>query len=61
MFKLGVFNKIFIKQLKNLNFKIKKFLFFPKFRKKNEKRISRKINSLSKYDNFTKIEFLNFL
>ena len=33
----GIFNKIFKKQLKNLNFKIKKFLFFQKIRKKNEK------------------------
>ena len=36
MFKPGIFNKIFIKQLKNLNFKIKKFLFFPKIRKKTK-------------------------
>ena len=28
MLKPGIFNKIFIKQLKNLNFKIKKFLIF---------------------------------
>ena len=36
MFKPGIFNKIFIKQLKNLNFKIKKFLYFPKFEKKTK-------------------------
>ena len=36
MFKPGIFNKIFIKQLKNLNFKIKKFRFFPKVQKKNK-------------------------
>ena len=36
MFKPGIFNKIFIKKLKNLNFKIKKFLFFAKIRKKTK-------------------------
>ena len=42
MFKPEILNKISIKQLKNLNFKIKKFSFFPKIRKKTKNELVEK-------------------